>query len=66
MPKYTISKYETLVSVVEIEAANEDEATRLADEQFNEGIPDQDIVNVWYETQVINERASVGQDIYAW
>ena len=54
MPKYTISKYETLVSVVEIEADNEDEANRLAGEQFSEGIEDQDIVDVWYETEVNN------------
>lgn len=52
MPKYTISKYETLVSVVEVEADNEDEATVIADKEFSEGMPDQDIVNVWYETEV--------------
>lgn len=52
MPKYRISKYETIVSVVEVEADNEDEATLIADDQFSEGFLDQDIVNVWYETEV--------------
>lgn len=52
MPKYTISKYETLVSVVEIEADSEDEANLIAEDKFRNSFPDQDIVDVWYETEV--------------
>lgn len=52
MKKFTVSRYETLVTSVVVEAESEDEAARLAevkfDNQWQEEL-DSDVIDVWYE-----------------
>ena len=57
MKKYLFTKYETLAVTIEIEAEDEEQLYKLADNAFDDDDDDLDsrLVDVWYEEKELTE-----------